>query len=372
MQYRKFNKINVEVSPIGFGCMRFPVSDPDDKSTIVKEEAMKMVRHAIDNGVNYLDTAWMYHNFKSEDFMGEVLQDGYREKVHLATKLPIWLVESEDDVMKYLDIQLEKLKTDHVDFYLIHGLEKDRWEKVKKLNVLAKLEEARAMGKFKYLGFSFHDTCDVFKEIIDGYDWDFYQIQFNYINTSYQAGFEGLRYAAEKGISAIIMEPLLGGKLANLTPVVEERISKERSQVEWALDFLWSQPEIAVVLSGMSTMDQVEGNLEYAGRWEERQLKEDDYEMLRGVKEIFDKMALVPCTKCNYCMPCPFGLNIPGIFEAYNQTASVSTSFALKTYAQYEVKADECRACRRCEKECPQHIEISEFMKKAAKALVDA
>jgi len=371
MQYRKFNKINVEVSPIGFGCMRFPVSDPDDKSTIVKEEAMKMVRHAIDNGVNYLDTAWMYHNFKSEDFMGEVLQDGYREKVNLATKLPIWLVESEDDVMKYLDIQLEKLKTDHVDFYLIHGLEKDRWEKVKKLNVLAKLEEARAMGKFKYLGFSFHDTCDVFKEIIDGYDWDFYQIQFNYINTSYQAGFEGLRYAADKGISAIIMEPLLGGKLANLTPVVEERISKERSQVEWALDFLWSQPEIAVVLSGMSTMEQVEGNLEYAGRWEERQLVEEDYEMLKGVKEIFDKMALVPCTKCNYCMPCPFGLNIPGIFEAYNQTASVSTSFALKTYAQYDVKADACRACRRCEKECPQHIEISEMMKKVVTAMAE-
>ena len=167
------------------------------------------------------------------------------------------------------------------------------------------------------------------------------------------------------------MEPMLGGKLANLTPQVEERISKERSQVEWALDFLWSQPDIAVVLSGMSTMEQVEGNLEYEERWEENQLVEEDYEMLRNVKEIFDRMALVPCTKCNYCMPYPFGLNIPGLFEVYNQTASVSTSFAQKNYATHEVKADACKACRRCEKECPQHIEISEVMKKIVVAMAE-
>ena len=369
MKYRKFNKIDVEISPIGFGCMRFPVSDKADESTIVKEEATKMLRHAIDNGLNYVDTAWMYHNFKSEDFVGEALQDGYREKVNLATKLPIWLVESEDDVIKYLDIQLGKLKTDHVDFYLVHALDKERWEIVKKHNVLAKLKEAQAMGKVKYLGFSFHDDYDTFQMIIDSFDWDFYQIQFNYINTDYQAGMKGLKYAGEKGISAVIMEPLLGGKLANLTPQVEERISKERSQVEWALDFLWSQPEIAVVLSGMSTMEQVEQNLEFAGRWEENQLKEEDYEMLRYVKEIFDRMALVPCTKCGYCMPCPFGLNIPGLFEAYNQTASVSTSFAKKTYASHEVKADACKECHRCEKECPQHIKISEVLKKVAETL---
>ena len=369
MQYRKFQKIDVEVSPIGFGCMRFPVSDPKDESSICKEEAKKMLRKAIDGGVNYLDTAWMYHNFSSEDFVGEALQDGYREKVNLATKLPIWLVESEDDVMKYLDIQLGKLKTDHVDFYLVHGLDQERWDSVKKYNVLAKLEEARAMGKVKYLGFSFHDSYETFVDIIDGFDWDFYQIQFNYINTDYQAGMKGLKYAGEKGISAVIMEPMLGGKLANLTPQVEERISKERSQVEWALDFLWSQPEVAVVLSGMSSMEQVEQNLEYAGRWEKNQLEEKDYEMLRGVKEIFDRMALVPCTKCRYCMPCPFGLNIPGLFEAYNQTASVSTGFAKRTYATHEVKADACRACHRCEKECPQHIQISEIMKKVAETL---
>lgn len=369
MKYRTFKKIGVEISPIGFGCMRFPVEDSKDEGTIRKEEAKNMLRTAIDNGLNYVDTAWMYHNFKSEEFVGEALSDGYREKVNLATKLPIWLVESEDDVMKYLDIQLGKLKTDHVDFYLIHALDKERWEIVKKYNVLDRLKEAQAMGKVKYLGFSFHDDYDTFVNIIDSFDWDFYQIQFNYINTDYQAGMKGLKYAGEKGISAVIMEPMLGGKLANLTPQVEERISKERSQVEWALDFLWSQPEVAVVLSGMSTLSQVEQNLEYAGRWEQRQLNEEDYKMLAYVKEIFDRMALVPCTKCGYCMPCPFGLNIPALFEAYNQTASVSTGFAKKTYAAQEVKADQCRACHRCEKECPQHIKISDMMKKVAETL---
>lgn len=366
MQYRKMGKTGALVSALGFGCMRFPINEDN---TINEDLAISMLRHAIDSGVNYVDTAYPYHQGTSELVVGKALKDGYREKVYLADKLPVWLLESEDDFDKYLDEQLEKLGTDHIDFYLLHALSKERFEeKVKKFNLTKKLEEARAAGKIRYIGFSFHDSLDIFKEIIDYYDgWDFCQIQYNYINLTHQAGTEGLEYAASKGLGVIIMEPLLGGKLANLAPHVAEAFPEGKAHVEYALDYLWDKEEVSLLLSGMSTPEQVEDNLLYAGRSHVGMVTEEDRKAYAKAKEIFDKMALVNCTKCAYCMPCPFGLNIPELFAAYNMTASHGMSPAKEAYAALSTKADACRACHHCEKECPQHIRISEIMPKVAK-----
>ena len=360
MKYRKFGSTGVEVSALGFGCMRLPINE---------EQAIAMIRHAIDSGVNYVDTAYPYHQGTSELVVGKALKDGYREKTYLADKLPVWLLEKEEDFDKYLDEQLEKLGTDHIDFYLLHALSRERFEeKVKKLNLTKKMEEAKAAGKIRYLGFSFHDSLDVFKEIVDYYPWDFCQIQYNYINLNYQAGTEGLKYAAGKGMGVVIMEPLLGGKLANLAEHVAEVVPDKKSQVEYALDFLWDKPEVSLLLSGMSAPEQVEQNLEYASRSEIGMVTEEDRQVYAKAKEIFDKMALVNCTKCAYCMPCPFGLNIPELFAAYNMTASDGMAKAKEAYGALETKADSCRACHHCEKECPQHIKISEMMPKVAAA----
>ena len=302
MKYRKFGNTGVEVSALGFGCMRLPINE--DK-TINEEQAIAMIRHAIDSGVNYVDTAYPYHQGTSELVVGKALKDGYREKTYLADKLPVWLLEKEEDFDKYLDEQLEKLGTDHIDFYLLHALSRERFEeKVKKQNLTKKMEEAKAAGKIRYLGFSFHDSLDVFKEIVDYYPWDFCQIQYNYINLNYQAGTEGLKYAAGKGMGVVIMEPLLGGKLANLAEHVAEVVPDKKSQVEYALDFLWDKPEVSLLLSGMSAPEQVEQNLEYASRSEIGMVTEEDRQVYAKAKEIFDKMALVNCTKCAYCMPC--------------------------------------------------------------------
>ena len=365
MQYRKFGSTGVEVSALGFGCMRLPVNE--DK-TINEEKAIAMIRHAIDSGVNYVDTAYPYHQGTSELVVGKALKDGYREKTYLADKLPIWLLESEEDFDKYLDEQLAKLQTDHIDFYLLHALSHERfYEKVKKYNVTKKLAEAKAAGKIRYIGFSFHDSLDLFKEIVDYFDWDFCQIQYNYINLNYQAGTEGLKYAANKGLGVVIMEPLLGGKLANLAPHVAEVIPDKKSQVEYAFDFLWDKPEVSLLLSGMTEPEQVEQNLEYASRSSIGMVTEEDRAVYAAAKKIFDEVALINCTKCAYCMPCPFGLNIPEIFNAYNMSASHGMAKAKEAYGALETKADACRACHHCEKECPQHFKISELMPKVAK-----
>ena len=274
MKYRKFGSTGLEVSALGFGCMRLPIHE--DK-TIDEEKAIAMIRHAIDSGVNYVDTAYPYHQGTGELVVGKALKDGYREKTYLADKLPVWLIEKEEDFDKYLDEQLEKLGTDHIDFYLLHALSRERFEeRVKKFNLTKKMEEAKAAGKIRYLGFSFHDSLDVFKEIVDYYHWDFCQIQYNYINTNYQAGTEGLKYAASKGLGVVVMEPLLGGKLANLAEHVAEVVPDKKSQVEYALDFLWDQPEVSLLLSGMTEPEQVEENLEYASRSEIGMVTEEE------------------------------------------------------------------------------------------------
>lgn len=367
MKYRKFGNLIDEISALGFGAMRLPVTGEDNH--IDEEEAIRMIRYAIDQGVNYVDTAYPYHNGESELVVGKALRDGYREKTFLATKCPVWAIHKEEDFERLLDEQLEKLQVDKIDFYLLHALDKDRLEtKIKKFNLLKHMEKAKEAGKITYIGFSFHDELKVFKEIVDYYDkWDFCQIQFNYINTDYQAGVEGLEYAANKGLGVIVMEPLLGGKLANPYENVAKVFTDEKLPVEWALDFIWNRPEVALLLSGMSTIEQVEGNLMFASRSSADMLADKEIQMFQEAKRIFDTQAIVGCTKCAYCMPCPVGLHIPDLFDAYNKSAAIGVEKAKETYDIFEVKADQCKECRLCEKECPQHIEISQVMKEVIK-----
>lgn len=364
MQYRKFGNLDgVEVSALGFGCMRLPVVSREEKDVIDEDRAVAMVRHAIDQGVNYIDTAYPYHEGQSERVVGKALKDGYREKVYLATKCPVWMLKKQEDFDQYLEEQLEKLGVEYVDFYLLHALNQQRFEEiVKKFDLISCMERAKAAGKIRHIGFSFHDDLEVFREIVDFYDWDFCQIQYNYADTEEQAGTAGLEYAASKGLGVVIMEPLRGGKLAVPAPHLAEVFPKEKKPAEWALDFLWNRPEVSVVLSGMSTEQQVEENLEYASRSHVGMLKEEDMEMYCRAGEIFNTMALVKCTRCEYCMPCPSGINIPEIFSIYNRTATDGKNAAKELYKAQETKADACIRCRRCEKVCPQHIGISAMM----------
>ena len=367
MQYRKFGSTGTEISALGFGAMRLPMKN---ETEVDEEEAIRVLRYAIDHGVNYIDTAYMYHDGKSELIVGRALKDGYREKTYLATKMPTPNVEKEEDFDRILEEQLAKLQVETIDFYLLHALNRDRWENiVLKFNLLAKLEQAKAAGKINHIGFSFHDDLDAFKMIVDGYDkWEFCQIQYNYVDTDRQAGTQGLEYAAAKGLGVIIMEPLRGGKLAVPPVQVAKALSKKKSPVEWALNFLWSKPEVSFLLSGMSNAGQLEENLKLADKAAAGMLKGMDLVMLKQAKKVFDTMALVPCTQCGYCMPCPVGLDIPKIYESYNMTVSAGMPAAKKRYFELELQADACVHCGKCEKICPQGIFSTHMMPEIAEA----
>ncbi len=366
MQYRKFGNTGAEVSALGFGCMRLPVLED---GSVNEEEAVAIIRRAIDEGVNYIDTAYPYHDGKSEIVVGKALQDGYREKVYLATKCPLWAVKGEADFDRILNEQLQKLQTDHIDFYLLHAMGRERLEKVvKPFHLVEHMKEAKKAGKIRHIGFSFHDDLNAFKEILDYTDeWEFCQIQYNYIDVANQAGTEGMRCAAARGMGVVVMEPLLGGRLANLSSHVAAAFSAEKTPVEHAFDFLWNQPEVGVVLSGMSSRQQVEDNLVYASRSGVGMLSGEEEAAYGKVKEIYDKMSMVGCTGCAYCMPCPFGLNIPEIFKVYNSYGlHRNKNKAREAYEAFEVRSDQCRACHKCEQICPQHLKVSEVMKDIA------
>lgn len=367
MKYRKLGSLDIEVSALGFGAMRLPTID-DESANIDKEQAIKMIRHAVDNNVNYIDTAWPYHHGESEKLVAEALRDGYREKVYLATKLPIWAIEDQSDPESYFNKQLEKLEVDKIDFYLLHALNKKRWDKVKNYNILEWAEKKKAEGKIDYLGFSFHDKYEVFEEILDSYDWDFCQIQYNYLDTEYQAGKKGLKRASEKGIGVIIMEPLRGGWLAQEPPEEVKNLFNSENEnwrsVEWALHWIWSQKEPGVVLSGMSSMQHVEDNLRTAEQSEIGLLSESEYEMMEKAAE---KMrGPISCTRCEYCLPCPVGVDIPNIFHFYNQAEVLNkTEEMAEKYYEIDEKAlaDNCIECGQCEEACPQNLEIIDLLK---------
>lgn len=363
MRYRVLGKTGIEVSALGFGCMRLPVLEND---TIDEAEAIRIIRKGIDNGINYLDTAFGYHNGQSEILVGKALKDGYRNKAYLATKLPLWSVNCEEDVEKIFNEQLSKLDTDYIDFYLLHAVNNESWEtKVLKFDILPKLEKKLAEGKIKHLGFSFHDDLEVFKKIIDSYDgFEFCQIQFNYIDVDYQAGIEGLEYAASKGLGVIVMEPLLGGKLANPHEKIKEKLSGNKTPVEWALDFVWNRPEVGMLLSGMGSEQMVEDNIGYADVSTPGMLSDEELNMLADAKLVFDEMNLVPCTGCEYCMPCPEGVRIPDVFSAFNKITEGGRRLVKEVFPDIEVNASLCKKCGKCENACPQHIEIIETLRK--------
>jgi predicted aldo/keto reductase-like oxidoreductase len=376
MLYRKFGSCDFEVSALGFGCMRFPILN-GDSGQIDEAEAIRMLRYAIDNGVNYVDTAYPYHKKNSELIVGKALKDGYREKVRLATKLPAWLTNTYEDFDKYLNEQLEKLQTNCIDFYLLHSLSKDTWKKIKDLKVLDFLDSALKDGRIKHAGFSFHDDINTFKEIVDSYDWTFCQIQYNYMDEKYQAGAEGLKYAASKGLAVVVMEPLRGGKLVQTPPDEVQEIFNtspvNRTPAEWGLSWIWNQPEVSIVLSGMSTMEQVEQNIETAGKTGINSLSDKDISIIDRVKAKYNQLTKVKCTACEYCLPCPAGVAIPSNFSLYNDASMYKdTEKYINRYNNEmpeKARASSCVECGKCEAACPQHLPIRKYLKEVHSTL---
>jgi predicted aldo/keto reductase-like oxidoreductase len=378
MQYRDFGRLDWKASALGFGCMRLPCADASGRGQSIDEpQAIRMIRHGIDSGINYVDTAYPYHDGCSEVVLGKALQDGYRAKVKLATKSPVWLIQKSEDFDRFLDEQLRKLRTDHIDFYLLHALSEERLGWVEKYKMLERAEAALRDGRIGHLGFSFHDGPAAFPNVVDAYDgWAFCQIQYNYMDTDFQAGQKGLKYAASKGLAVVVMEPLRGGALANPPQDVRailESSPLRRSPAEWALRWVWDQPEVSLLLSGMSTMAQVEENLRVAADCAVGTMSAAELAVLASARAKFSERVVIPCTRCNYCMPCPSGVDIPLNLELYNAAlmyGDLSASrFRYERFVPADERAGACTGCKACEEKCPQKIRISEWMPKTAALL---
>ena len=382
MLYRQMPKTGEALSILGFGCMRLPVTED---GRIDEARATRQVRDAVDRGVNYLDTAWPYHAGESENFLGRALADGYRDKVKLATKLPSWMINSREDMDEYLNAQLKKLHTDHIDYYLIHALEGELWDHLDALGVADFLDRAKADGRIVNAGFSFHGMLDDFKRIVDGYPWEFCQIQYNFLDEENQAGTEGLQYAAAKDLGVVIMEPLRGGNLGLPQPPPEvaaiwDKAAVKRTPVEWALRWVWDHPEVTVVLSGMNEESHIEENLAIAARAHPNSLTQEELKLVGEASRIYKTLMKVDCTGCGYCMPCPSDVSIPVCFEVYNKMHmfgdveeakflyAIRMSGIIRSAPGY---ASQCVQCGECLEKCPQHIEIPDFLEMVAAELED-
>jgi len=380
--FRTTKKTGDELSILGFGCMRLPQKAPG-QSGIDERRATSQVRYAIDQGVNYVDTAFHYHRGNSETFLGLALKEGYREKVRLATKLPTYLVKTYDDMERFLGTQLDKLATDHIDYYLLHSLYRTNWETLRELGVLDFLEKAKKEGRILHTGFSFHGDIDTFKEIVDTYDWSMCQIQYNFLDEKNQAGTQGLEYAARKELGIVIMEPLRGGTLARKQPDEVLRIWNEadvkRSPAEWALRWVWNRPEVTVVLSGMNEEAHIEENLRIAGEALPYSLTEKELMLVKRVEAAYRGLTRAGCTGCRYCMPCPSGVDIPGCFEAYdilkvfNEVGHARWIYArnLSSLHTGPAYASLCKECGECLEKCPQHIPIPDLLKEVTTEFED-
>jgi predicted aldo/keto reductase-like oxidoreductase len=378
MQYRSVPKNGDELSALGFGCMRLPQRG----LAINQERAVRQIRFAIDHGVNYLDTAPVYHAGESETLLGKALAEGYRDKVKIATKLSHFLLRNPEGMDKMLSTSLQKLNTDHIDYYLLHGLAAESWNKLQEFNVLDFLDRAKAEGKILNAGFSFHGALTTFKEIIDAYDWTNCQIQYNFMDEDLQAGTEGLMYAASKNVAVMIMEPLRGGTLANKLPKGAEQIYRDvnpqRSAAEWGLRWVWNHPEVTVVLSGMNNERQITENLQTAETALPNSMNSGELATVSRVVDAYKRLIKVPCTGCGYCMPCPQGVNIPGNFQAYNQYCLPGSKLQSRGLYAFNLMgltgekpadASLCEECGLCAKHCPQHIAIPTELKSVKKAL---
>lgn len=371
MQYRTFDKTGQKISLLGMGTMRLPVTEDGQ---VDREAAISMIRHSIDEGINYVDTAYMYHDGESEKIVGQALKDGYREKVLLADKMPVWLAKDEEAMRSIFDEQFARLEVDVIDMYLVHNVTVPVWKRAQKFHLMDFLEEKRAEGKIRHIGFSFHDQLSLFKEVIDSYPWDFCQIQLNYMDKEFQAGEEGLHYAAEKGIPVIIMEPLKGGKLTDTLPPSVKALWKQaeiqRTPAEWALRWVANHSEILTILSGMSAPEQLEENLRILSQAKPNSLTEKELSIIDQVSSEYNRLIQYSCTSCKYCMPCPKKIDIPTALRFYNEWFLYEGNPKIKAdYPNWLVKdrqPGDCIACKACEDHCPQHLPISEIMKKTA------
>lgn len=380
MQHVRFGSLEKPVSRFGMGCMRLPQTKAQDGGDIIDEpEAIRMIRWAVDHGVNYFDTAYAYNG--SEELLGKALKGGYRERVYIATKVPLWAIHSHDDYRKLFEEEAARLQTDHIDVYIFHCLDRENWDIVKKTGGIAALEELRSEGKISQIGFSFHGEYALFEEIIDAYKWDMCLIQLNILDDNHQAGLKGLRYAAKKGVSVAIMEPLKGGLLGgNIPKQVRDELEaygEKRSLPEWALRWVAHHGEAKVVLSGVSSMEQLQDAIRIFDAAQPGAMSESDMQLVARIKEIYSKLVRVGCTGCGYCMPCPSGVNIPEIFKVYNDSAlSAWTEFG-KTFYSLVVQhaggdATQCVRCGSCEQHCPQKLNIPELLDAAHRELIGA
>lgn len=372
MQYVPFGQHGFQVSRLGMGMMRLPTREEDGKKVIDREAAIALVRHGVDQGVSYVDTAYGYHNGESEIVTGLALKDGYREKVTLTTKLPLWLVEEEKDMNRLLDEQLRKLDVPYVDFYILHAVSRDRFHKMQAFHYQDFLRQALKDGRIRHTGFSFHDDKDAFLEVLRDFDgWGMAQIQFNYLDDDRQATVEGLREAGRRGVPIVVMEPLRGGALANPPQNVRalmEGYEKQCSAVEWAFAYVADFPEVATILSGMTTMEQLDDNLRIFDGLTVNGLTDKDKALIAQLKQAYLSRMPVGCTGCEYCVPCPGGVSIPQVFRGYNESKMFDDPARFRRgYQELEKNEHDgsrCLSCGRCEGLCPQHLPIIDWLQK--------
>ncbi len=379
MQYRKNNKTGEDISVLGYGCMRMPTK----AGSIDVERAKSQILYAIDNGVNYLDTAWIYHRGASESFLGKhILKDGYREKVNIATKMPCFLVNKTSQFEDFFEKQRKRLNVQVIDYYLLHTLDKVTFEKMLSFGIIDFMNKLRRDGKIRYMGFSFHDKPETFAHIVDSYDWDFCQVQYNIIDENFQAGINGISYAKSKGLNVFVMEPLRGGMLVGRMPKsvanIYDKAEVVRKPADWALRWILNHEEVTMVLSGMNDEEHIKENIETVSTSLPNAMSESEKEIIDEVRKCYDEIVTVKCSGCRYCLPCPAGIDIPNAFKYLNDLNMFGSKITRINYIMGEgVRTADgkphwtslCINCGKCEKVCPQHLPIRSDLKKVGKRL---
>ncbi|MBQ9306684.1 MAG: aldo/keto reductase [Clostridia bacterium] len=371
MHYTQMGKLGIQSSSFGLGCMRFNGAASGD-SVIDEQKAISLIRRAIDGGVTYLDTAYVYLDKTSETVVGKALRDGYREKVTIATKMPMEYVHNREEMEALLESELKKLQTDHIDFYLMHGINREKWEYFKSIGAPEFFNDMKQAGKIRYKCFSFHGPYEEFEYILNDWDWDLVQIQYNFMDIDYQAGKKGLELAGSKGIPVVIMEGLLGGRLARAPGNVQalyDAFPVKRSPVEWAFRWLCNHPAVSVVLSGCNEAEQIDENLRIFDTVAPGVMDASELELMDKVREAYLSRTKIGCTGCRYCMPCPNGVDIPGVFSVWNSVSLYDTdpkgNWDLRQIREKDHGADRCIQCGACEAACPQHLSIIDSLQSA-------